>query len=83
MVLLKEAVRKDTKTAGSPLVLWDYAAERRAMIISLTARELSSFRGSTHIPQLSEKKATSLTSASLLGMNRYTSTMILLKECGS
>ena len=25
--LLKKAVRKDTKTAGSPLVLWDYAAE--------------------------------------------------------
>ena len=46
MGLLKEAVRKDTKTAGSPLVLWDYAAERRAMILSLTARDLFKLQGS-------------------------------------
>ena len=79
MGLLKEAVRKDTKTAGSPLVLWDYATERRAMILSITARDLFRFRGATHIPQLSEKKATFLTSVSLLGMNGYTSTMIILQ----
>ena len=45
MGLLKEALRKDTKTAGSPLVLWDYAAERRAMIISLTTRDLFQLQG--------------------------------------
>ena len=46
MGLLKEAVRKDTKTACSPLVLWYYAAERRAMILSLTARDHFQFQGS-------------------------------------
>ena len=44
--LLKEAVRKDMKTAGYPLVLWDCAADRRAMIISLTARDLFQLQGS-------------------------------------
>ena len=46
MRLLKEAVRKDMKTAVSLLILWDYTAERRAMILSLTARELFQFQGS-------------------------------------
>ena len=44
--LLKEAVRKDTKTDCSPLVLWDYDAERLAMILSLTVRDLFQLQGS-------------------------------------
>ena len=36
--LVKEAVRKDIRSSGSPLLLWDYAAERRAAIMCLTAR---------------------------------------------
>jgi len=36
--LLKEAVRKDMKEAGSPLAFWDYCIERRARINNLTAR---------------------------------------------
>ena len=35
--LVKEAVRKDICSSGSPLVLWDYVAERRAAIMCLTA----------------------------------------------
>ena len=38
--LVKEAVRKDIRLSHSPLVLWDYAAERRAAIMSLMARDL-------------------------------------------
>ena len=38
--LVKEAVRKDMRSSGSPLVLWDYAAERRAAIMCLTDRDL-------------------------------------------
>ena len=38
--LLKEAVRKDKKTAGSPLVLWNFATERQAVLIYLMARDL-------------------------------------------
>ena len=34
------------KTAGSPLVLWDCSAERRATILSLTARDLFQLQGS-------------------------------------
>ena len=44
--LMKEAVRKDIRLTGSPLVLWDYAAERRADILSLTARDLFQLQGS-------------------------------------
>ena len=43
---MKEAVRKDIQLTGSPLVLWDYAAERRAAIISLTARDIFQLQGS-------------------------------------
>ena len=38
--LVKEAVRKDMRSSGSPLVISDYAAERRAAIMCLTARDL-------------------------------------------
>ena len=33
--LLKEAVRKDMRTSNPPMVLWDYAIERRAAISNL------------------------------------------------
>ena len=38
--LIKEATRKDMREADSPLVFWDYCAERRARIHNLTARNL-------------------------------------------
>ena len=38
--LVKEAVRKDIRLSHSTLVIWDYAAERRADIMSLTARDM-------------------------------------------
>ena len=44
--LMKEAVRKDIRLTGSPLVLWDYGVERRADIISLTARDIFQLQGS-------------------------------------
>ena len=43
--LVKDAVRKDMHSSGSPLVLWDYAAERRAAIMCLTARDLFQLQG--------------------------------------
>ena len=45
--LLKEAVRKDMREMNSPLVLWDYCAERRASIFTLTARDLFQLQGTT------------------------------------
>ena len=44
--LVKEAVRKDIRLSHSPLVLWDYAAELRADIMSLTERDLFQLQGS-------------------------------------
>jgi len=38
--LLKEATYKDMQETHSPLVLWDYCAERRASIFTLTTRDL-------------------------------------------
>ena len=38
--LVKEAVRKYIRFSRSPLVLWDYVAECRASIMSLTARDM-------------------------------------------
>ena len=38
--ILKEAIRKDLRTSNCPLVLWDYCAERRALIHNLTPRAL-------------------------------------------
>ena len=43
---MKEAVRKDMQLTGSPLVLWDYAEERSAAILSLTARDIFQIQGS-------------------------------------
>ena len=44
--LVKEAVRKDIFLSHSPLVLWDYATECRAAIMSLPARDLFQLQGS-------------------------------------
>lgn len=43
--LFKEAVRKDLRESNSPLVLWDFCAERRARIHNLTARDLFQLQG--------------------------------------
>ena len=45
--LIKEAVRKDMLESNSPIVLWDYCAERRARINNLTAKDLFQLHGST------------------------------------
>ena len=47
--LLKEAIRKDLRTSNCPLVLWDYCAERRALIHNLTPRDLFQTSGKTPI----------------------------------
>ena len=38
--LFKQAIRKDMSKSDSPMVLWDYCAERRALIHNLTPRAL-------------------------------------------
>ena len=43
--LLKEATTKDMRHANSPLALWDYALERRAMIHNLVPRPLFQNQG--------------------------------------
>ena len=45
--LFKEAVRKDMLEENSPLVFWDYCAERRALITNMTAKDLFQLRGQT------------------------------------
>lgn len=45
--LIKEAVRKDTREQHSPLVLWDYCLERRALIYQVTAKNLFQLGGTT------------------------------------
>ena len=46
--LCKEATRKDTREAHSPLVLWDYAMEWRALIYQVTAKNLFELNGTTN-----------------------------------
>jgi hypothetical protein len=43
--LIKEAVRKDMKSADNPIAFWDYCLERRARINNLTARSLFQLHG--------------------------------------
>ena len=43
--LIKEAVRKDMKEAGSTLPLWDYCVERRARINNLVAKDIFQLHG--------------------------------------
>ena len=38
--ILKEAIRRDLRVSNCPIVLWDYCAERRALIHNLTPRAL-------------------------------------------
>jgi hypothetical protein len=43
--LMKEAMQKDMQATGSPLVLWDYCMEWRALIIQITAKKLFQLNG--------------------------------------
>ena len=43
--LLKEAVRKDMRNSNSPMVLWDYCIQRRALIHNATPRPLFQLEG--------------------------------------
>ena len=53
--LLKEAVRKDLRESNAPLVLWDYAVERRALISNATAKNNFKLQGQTaHAKTLGE-----------------------------
>ena len=45
--LIKGSVRKDTKETDIPPFLWCYCAERRSLIINLTAKKLFQLHGST------------------------------------
>ena len=45
--LLKEAVRQDMRVSNSPMVLWDYAIERRACIHNAVPRPLFQNKGLT------------------------------------
>ncbi len=45
MGLLREATRKDMRATGSPLVLWDYCMEQRALIFQFTAKKLFQLNG--------------------------------------
>ncbi len=46
--LIKEGTRKDMREMHSPLVLWDYCIERRALIFNATAKDLFQLQGTTH-----------------------------------
>ena len=72
---MKEATRKDLLARHSPLVLWDYCAERRAMIFQLSARDLFQLQGRTHILQLLERKLTYQIYVDMTGMIGYISGM--------
>ena len=67
--LFKEGIRKDMRMSNSPLVLWDYCAERKARIHNLTARNLFQLEGQTHTWQPLVKKVTSQRYATLAGMS--------------
>ena len=45
--LLKEAVRKDMRDSNSPMVLWNYAIERRALMHNAVPRPLFQAQGKT------------------------------------
>ena len=54
--LFKEAVRKDMLQENSPLVFWEYCAERRAAIINMKAKDLFQLQGQTpHFATLGEE----------------------------
>ena len=43
--MFKEATRKDLSASNSPIVLWDYCMERRALIFNCTAKKLFQLNG--------------------------------------
>ena len=43
--IFKESILKDLRESNSPLVFWDYCAERRAQIHNLTAKKLFQLQG--------------------------------------
>ena len=43
--IMKEATWKDMHATGSPIVLWDYCMERRALIFQVTAKKLFQLNG--------------------------------------
>ena len=45
--IIKEAIRKDIRETHSPLVLWDYCAKKRTLILNMTARHLFQVKGYT------------------------------------
>ena len=47
--LIKEAIRRDLRTTNCPLVLWDFCAERRALINNLLPSKLFQTCGQTPI----------------------------------
>ncbi len=75
--LLKESVRKDMKSAHSPLVLWDYYAEHCAAILSLPVRNLFQLQGSNPYTATFGEEGTSQTCADSHGRNGYISMMTL------
>jgi hypothetical protein len=42
---MKEVTRKDMRSSGSPLVLWDYCMERWALVFQITAKKLFQLNG--------------------------------------
>ena len=45
--LMEELIRKDMRDQNSPLVFWDYCAERRASITNMTAKNMFQLQGQT------------------------------------
>jgi hypothetical protein len=53
---MKEGTRKDMRSSGSPLVLWDYCMEQRALIFQITAKKLFQLNGTNpHISTFGTK----------------------------
>ena len=52
----EESIRKDMKDADSPLVLWDYCAERRAQINNMTAKNLFQLHRTTPYTSLTSEE---------------------------
>ena len=45
--ILKDAVRRDLRASGAPIILWDYCMERRAAIYNVTVRDDLKLGGQT------------------------------------
>ena len=54
--LIKQAVNKEMRRVDSPLVFWDYHAERRAKVQNLTARNLFQLHGNNHHTALTKEE---------------------------